>query len=64
MSRPLHNYQREMLRRLEHRPLKPGTVTHVEVQHDSWCGFYLGDLCNCSPNIVESEPKHEDLEEY
>ncbi len=32
-------------------PIRPGTVTHVEVLHDDWCAFWQGGVCDCEPEI-------------
>ena len=37
---------------------KPGTVTLVDILHDSWCGILNGKaFCNCQPKVqVPSAP--------
>jgi hypothetical protein len=29
--------------------LRPGTVHEMRVMHDSWCGIFVGRVCNCNP---------------
>jgi len=36
-------------------PITPG-VSHIVVQHDSWCGIYQGRCCNCVPDISAPGP--------
>jgi hypothetical protein len=46
-----HNYMKKLLHILETMDLPP-TVTHILIRHDSWCGAYRGEACNCDPDIV------------
>lgn len=37
---------------------KPGTLVHIEFQHDPWCGVYLPErYCTCSPTRVLLDDK-------
>ena len=46
-------YIERQLKELTGRPLRPGTVDHVCVQHDHWCLMLHGvDSCNCRPDML------------
>jgi hypothetical protein len=34
----------------------PGTISHIFVEHDHWCGVYRGRGCNCVPDIRNHNP--------
>ena len=37
--------------------LRPGSVNHVEVKHDSWCDQLAGrGPCNCKPEVRMVKP--------
>lgn len=36
--------------------LEPGTVNHVMVRHDDWCGHFRGKPCNCNPDVSLEVP--------
>ncbi len=31
--------------------VQPGTVSMIDICHDSWCRIYKGRACNCDPDI-------------
>ena len=31
--------------------MRPGTVTHLKVEHDDWCGYFAAGVCDCNPNV-------------
>jgi hypothetical protein len=51
-KRPEPNYLRKLrlLWRLGVIPREAG-VHLVDIAHDSWCGYFQGQRCNCNPDI-------------
>jgi hypothetical protein len=48
-----HNYQERLEEDMASNPLigAPGTVTMVNIEHDSWCNHFNGGRCNCNPEM-------------
>lgn len=51
---PHGNYQKKILELTSQGKIDqtPGTVTLIDVKHDTWCNFFKGGSCNCQPEIV------------
>lgn len=61
-----HNYRRKLERLVEEGKIAvaPGTVAHVRVLHDRWCGALTGrDFCTCDV-VVEVEHSDGRVERY
>ena len=43
---------------------RPGTITHVAVEHEPGCAFWIGGECDCSPDVrvLRTEPVRGDDE--
>jgi len=44
------NYMRGVLKLVA--DLEPGSAHVVTVLHDSWCGYWTGQRCDCDPELV------------
>lgn len=47
-----HNYLPMVMRHAEEMQMDPGSIHHIETQHDDNCRFWSGGFCDCSPTIV------------
>jgi hypothetical protein len=41
--------------------LTPGTLQHVQVSHDDGCAIFLGQACNCDPDIALTDTPRDEL---
>jgi len=53
----MHNHMNKLaqLYRQGKIPRQPGKEYSVKICHDSWCRIYVGQECNCDPDIVWTE---------
>jgi hypothetical protein len=51
-SNPKSNYVAKLQEALTSFPIVKGTVNHVSILHDDWCGMLNGkEVCTCNPDI-------------
>jgi hypothetical protein len=46
-----HNHIQKLLAMQAQGQLPAGRLSEIDVLHDDWCGIYVGDYCNCHPEI-------------
>jgi hypothetical protein len=46
-----HNYFKKLLALYDLSLIRAAELVVVDIYHDSWCGVYRGQYCNCDPDI-------------
>lgn len=52
-KKKFNSYEKKLAEEMANNPLvgQPGTVTVVNISHDSWCNHFNGGECNCNPDM-------------
>jgi hypothetical protein len=64
MAEQRHNHRIKLEKLIAEGKLKipAGVISHINVEHDDWCGIHDGARCDCDPNIdIYSEAEYERL---
>lgn len=52
-------YIEQILTALADGQISPDAATRATIAHDSWCGIFQGQPCNCEPTITFDQLKAE-----
>jgi hypothetical protein len=48
----MHNYLKKINQMVQSGAIQPEGVKDIDIAHDSWCGIYKGNDCNCECEIT------------
>ncbi len=48
----MHEYLKRFAIAEQKGLIDKGCITHINVDHDDWCGIHRNCECNCDPDVV------------